>query len=140
MIIPFINFAGQAAEAIALYETVFDVQNKQVMLYKDMPADVKHNFPPESEDRIMHAEMSFNGTLVWIGDSMYETTPGDRISIGVPLPTKEEVQTAFNKLRDAGGTVLMEPVPTFYSPLFGVVKDRFGVVWQFICWDVTTNP
>lgn len=131
MIIPFINFAGQAEEAIAFYETVFDVQNKQLLFYKDMPADIKQHFPPETYHYVLHAEMTVNGTLVWIGDSSQGVTPGNMVSIAVPLVSKETVQKTFDKLK-AGGMVLMELSPTFYSQLSGMVKDKFGVVWHLV--------
>lgn len=132
MIVPFINFAGQAGEAITLYETVFDVQGKEVHYYRDMPADLKPHFPPETDNYVMHSEMTINGTTIWIGDSMQAVTSGEMVSLSVPLASTEEVRVAFDKLKE-GGTVLMEPEPTFYSPLFGSVKDRFGVIWHLIC-------
>lgn len=132
MIIPFINFGGQAGEAIAFYETVFDVQNKNIAYYRDMPENMKSHFPPETENYVMHAEMTIQGTQVWVGDSMEGTTPGDRLTLSVPFSTKEEVQTAFDKLK-AGGKVFMELEATFYSPLFGTVEDKFGIIWHLIC-------
>ncbi len=132
MIIPFINFAGQAGEAIALYETVFDIQNKQVAFYKDMPDDMKQHFPEGTENYVLHAEMSINGTEVWIGDTLQNITAGDMVSLSVPFSSQEEIQTAFNKLK-TGGKVHMELAPTFFSPLFGTVEDKFGVIWHLIC-------
>ncbi len=132
MIIPFINFTGQACEAISLYETVFSVQDKQISFYKEMPAEVKSHFPTETENYVLHAEMIINGTKVWIGDTTQRITPGDIVSLAVPFSSEKEVQQAFGKLK-VGGTVLMELTPTFYSPLFGVVKDKYGVIWHLIC-------
>lgn len=132
MIIPFINFAGQASEAIALYETVFTVQDKGVSLYKDMPADMKSQFPTNTENYVLHSQMVINGTKVWIGDSTEGIKAGDMVSLAVPFSSQEELRKAFDKLK-AGGTVHMELAPTFYSPLFGTVQDKFGVVWHLIC-------
>lgn len=132
MIIPFIIFAGQAGEAIAFYETVFDVKDKKVHLFKDMPEDMKRHFSRDTDHYVMHGEMVINGTQVWMGDTAEGITPGDMVSISVPLPSPEEVRETFNKLK-AGGEVCMELEPTFYSPLFGTVKDKFGVIWHLIC-------
>ncbi len=132
MITPFINFAGQAAEAIAFYETAFEIKDKKVQLYKDMPADLKSKFPKETDSFVLHAEMTMNGTQVWIGDSSQGITSGDMVSLAVPFSKKDDVQKAYDKLK-VGGKILMELAPTFYSPLFGVVKDKFGVVWHLIC-------
>ncbi len=132
MIIPFINFAGQAGEAIALYESVFSIQDKKVMFYKDMPANMKPHFPAGTENYVMHAEMNINGTQVWIGDTAQGITPGDMVSLSVPFSSQDELRKAFDKLK-TGGKVHMELAATFYSPLFGTVEDKFGVIWHLIC-------
>lgn len=132
MIIPFINFGGQAGEAIAFYKTIFDVQDKRVSYYRDMPENMKLYFPPETENYIMHAEMIIQGTEVWFGDSMEGSTSGTLLTLSVPFSTKEEVQTAFDKLK-IGGKVSMELETTFYSSLFGTVEDKFGIIWHLIC-------
>lgn len=132
MIIPFINFAGQAGEAIAFYETVFNITDKKVSLFKDMPAEMKVHFSSETDHYVMHAQMNINGSQVWIGDTVQEISPGDMISLSVPLSSEEEVRKVFDLLK-VGGTIHMELTPTFYSPLFGTVEDKFGVIWHLIC-------
>jgi PhnB protein len=131
MIIPFINFAGQAGEAIALYEDVFEVKDKRVVYYSDMPSEMKSHFPAETDNYVMHAEMSINGTQVWIGDTTQGITAGDMVSLSVPMSSEEEMHRVFDKLK-TGGKVFMELAPTFYSPLFGTVQDKFGVIWHLI--------
>jgi len=132
MIIPFLNFAGQAGEAIAFYETVFEVTNKNIALFKDMPEDMKQHFSRDTDNYVMHGEMVINGTQVWIGDTTQGITSGDMVTLSVPLSSPEEVRKTFDKLKE-GGEVFMEPEPTFYSLLFGSVKDKFGVIWHLIC-------
>lgn len=138
MLIPYINFTGQAAEAIAFYETVFEVKNKEVMLYKDVPEDTKRSFPPGTDHYVAHAELTINGTIVWIGDSLKEAIPGTKVVIAIPLSSKEAAREVFDKLK-AGGTVLMELESTFYSPAVGVIKDKFGVVWHPIVININQN-
>ncbi len=132
MIVPFINFEGKAGEAIAFYETVFDVRDKRVALFKDMPEEMKQHFSRDTDHYVMHSEMTINGTPVWIGDTTLGIDAGNLVTLSVPLASKEEVQQAFDKLKE-GGTVHMELMPTFYSPLFGTVEDKFGVIWHLIC-------
>ncbi len=131
MLIPFLNFAGKAAEAIAFYETVFAITDKQVSLYGEMPAEMRQHFPPDTDHYVLHSEMKINGSTVWIGDSTQDTAPGDQLTLAVPFATKGEVQVAFDKL-SSGGQVHMPLAQTFYSPLFGTVEDRFGVIWHLI--------
>ncbi len=132
MIIPFINFAGQASEAIAFYETVFEIKDKKVFLFKDMPEDMKQHFSRDTDNYIMHSEMLINGSPVWISDTTETVNPGTILSLSLPFSSQEEVRRAFDKLKN-GGTVFMELEATFYSPLFGSVQDKFGVIWHLIC-------
>jgi PhnB protein len=44
---------------------------------------------------------------------------------------KEEVGRIFNELKD-GGEVYMELQQTFFSELFGMLKDKYGVIWQVL--------
>ncbi len=132
MIIPFLNFAGQAGEAIALYETIFEIKNKKVAYFRDMPAEMKSHFPKETENYVMHAEMTINNSEVWIGDTIQGITVGDMVSLSVPFSSQEELRKAFDKLK-TGGKIHMELAPTFYSPLFGTIQDKFGVIWHLIC-------
>lgn len=128
MIIPFLNFTGQANEAINFYESIFKVENKNVMLFKDMPADVKSEFPAGTENYVAHAEMTIEGTQVWIGDSLQAVADGEKVSLSLLLSSEEEIRKVFDRLK-AEGTILMELEPTFYSRLCGMVKDKFGIIW-----------
>ncbi len=132
MIVPFINFSGQCGEAIAFYESIFPVEDKQVMRFQDMPPDPSHPLPPNAENYVLHASMIIAGTRVWCGDSLEGTTPGDMVTLSVPLPTVEEVERAFNKLKE-GGKIYMDLAPQFYSPSYGCVADKFGVIWHLLC-------
>lgn len=132
MIIPFLSFAGQASDAIALYESVFEVKDKKVFLFKEMPEDMKSNFPAGTDNYVMHSEMVINGTNIWIGDMVEGVTPGNVVSLSVPCTSQEVLLKAFGKLKE-GGKVHMEPAKTFYSPLFATVQDKFGVIWHLIC-------
>ncbi|MDR2475728.1 MAG: VOC family protein [Bacteroidales bacterium] len=132
MIIPFVNFSGQANDAIAFYETVFEVKDKQVSYFKDMPEEMKQHFSHDTDNYVMHAEMTVNGTKVWIGDTTEGVISGEMVSLSVPMTEQEEIRKTFDRLKE-DGEVLMELAQTFYSPLFGSVKDKFGVIWHLIC-------
>ena len=58
-------------------------------------------------------------------------TQGNNISPVVSLKKDADVSRAFDRLK-AGGTVDMELQTTFWSPLYGMVTDRFGVSWQLM--------
>ena len=132
MITPFINFSGRCNEALTFYEEVFGGQNKRVMRFKDAPPNPDFPIPEEMSEYVLHAEMSICGTNVNFSDTQQGVVTGDMISLAVDFPTVDEVKNVFNKLK-VDGEVLMELSPQFYSPMYGWVKDKFGVGWQIIC-------
>lgn len=54
---------------------------------------------------------------------------GDRFNISVDNPNEAEVKRLFAALSE-GGSVMMPLYPTFWSPLFGMCTDKFGVNWM----------
>lgn len=132
MIIPFLNFQGKCGEAIAFYEEIFEVSDKRVMLYSDLPENPNNPMPADMGHYVLHAELTIAGARVWMGDTSDGVEFGDAVSLAVPFPTVEDVEDVFNKLLDGGG-ILIPLGKTFYSPMFGAVRDRFGVIWHLVC-------
>ncbi len=59
-----------------------------------------------------------------------EEGPGfSGFSLSLALPAEEEANRAFAALAE-GGEVRMPLAKTFWSPCFGMVKDRFGMGWM----------
>ena len=78
------------------------------------------------------AEMSFTGMAVGLALDGYRPVAEIMFAdfIGVCL---EQVYNAAAKNRYmSGGRVAMPLGKTFFSPLFGMVTDRFGVLWMVI--------
>ena len=132
MITPFINFSGRCNEAIDFYEKVFNGQDKLIMRYKDAPPNPDFIVPENMKEYVLHAEMTIAGTRVNFSDTQQDVVYGDIISLAVSFPTIDEVKDTFNKLKE-DGEVLMELSPQFYSPMYGWVKDKYGIGWQIIC-------
>lgn len=132
MVIPYLNFSGRCGEALDFYERVFDAQDKQVMRYKDAPPNPAFPVPKEMEDYVLHAEMTICGTRMSFSDTQRGAVQGDMISLAVDFSTPEEVTGVFHKLKE-GGEVLMDLAPQFFSPMYAMVKDKFGISWQIIC-------
>jgi PhnB protein len=129
MVTPYLNFAGQAAEAIDFYEKVFNGQDKRVMRYGEAPPNPEFPIGEEQKNLVLHGEMTISGTKINFSDTQESVDEGSMISLAADFKTKEEVRRVFDKLKE-GGEVLMELAPQFFSPLYGWVLDRFGVSWQ----------
>jgi PhnB protein len=96
------------------------------MRYKDSPDPM----PPENAEKVMHASMK-------IGDSMFMVSDGqctgemkfEGFALTLTPNSDGEAERLFNGLVN-GGKTLMPLTKTFFSSKFGMVSDRFGVMWM----------
>lgn len=125
--IPYIHFQGRCAEALAFYAQVFGGTGLQMMGYAEAP-----DAAPEwkASPRIMHGQVTlFDGTLM--ASDYPPGTTGDRqqgFSVMQTAPDAAEARRVFDRLA-AEGAVLNPFGPTFFSPGFGMVQDKFGTHW-----------
>jgi PhnB protein len=121
-------FSGKCREAFAFYEKTFNTRVQFCMTFGDAPAGAP--VPPGSNDLVMHMAMPLGGSLLMGCD-----TPPDRqatiggFQISVSDANANEVERIFDELK-AGGSVQMPLGETFWSPLFGMCTDKFGVGWM----------
>ena len=124
---PYIHFQGQCAEALAFYAAVFNGTGLQTMRYADGP-----EAPPDwkASTRIMHGQVTiFDGTLM--ASDFPPGTAGDPqkgFSVMQSAPDLATAKSVFDQLAD-GGAVIDAFKPTFFSPGFGMVRDKFGTHW-----------
>lgn len=64
----YINFKGEAKEAIAFYEDVFDTKCQNLMTFGEAPEDPEHPINDEIKDLVMNASIIIEGTYVMISD------------------------------------------------------------------------
>lgn len=129
-IAPYIVLDGNCAEAVAFYEKVLGANNLGIQRFGDMPSE-DHPMPEEAKDRVLHAALEFDGQMLLFSDT-FPGNPyqlGDQLSIAIMTSDLERLKSIFHALSD-GGQVHMELQETFWSPLFGMVRDRFGISWQ----------
>ncbi|TMW71455.1 VOC family protein [Alteribacter natronophilus] len=125
--VPYFIFDGQAAEALAFYEQVFDgeVTERQTFGEADFPT------PPEAEDRILHARFRKGPLYFMVSDAFpgSPVTTGNHVALVLEMETEEEIHHYYDRLR-GGGEVLMELQDTFWGATYAKVKDRFGRIWD----------
>lgn len=124
---PYIHFQGNCAEAMAFYADVFGATNLQMMRYSEAPEG--SGMPPS--DRVMHGSLTASGGMLMASDfpEGMAGEPQAGVSISFSAPDNEAGEAVFRRLGE-GGTVIMPFGPTFWSPGFGMVKDRFGTHWM----------
>ena len=125
--LPYLHFQGQCADALGFYQQVFGGRDLQIMRYADEP-----EAPPEckASPRVMHGQVAlFDGTLM--ASDYPPGMEGDAQKGFSVMQTAPDVATGraiFDKLCE-GGTVIDTYKPTFFSPGFGMVQDKFGTHW-----------
>jgi PhnB protein len=121
-------FNGQCREAFAFYEKTFNTKIQFTMTFAEAPAGAP--VPPDGGNLILHTSMPFGGIHLMGCDAPKgrEATLGG-FQISVSDDSADEVTRLFNELK-AGGSVQMPLGPTFWSPLFGMCTDKFGVAWM----------
>ncbi|PAE18101.1 hypothetical protein CHH91_00925 [Virgibacillus sp. 7505] len=122
---------GNGQEAVKLYEEALGAQVLHIQTFGEMPEDPNHPIPAEAKDRVLHAHLKVGGNDLMLSDT-FPGQPlelGDQVGIAVIISTPEETKDVFEKL-SSGGQIIMELQQTFWSPLYGQVKDKFGVTWQ----------
>ena len=129
----FINFDGNCREAVAFYAKVFQSEVKNLMTFGQAPPDPNFPLAEADRDKIMYADVKIGGITVMFMD-MPSGSPlivGNNINPTISMDSKEEVERVFNELK-AGGEVYMELQQTFFRELYGMIKDKFGVIWQIL--------
>ena len=129
----FINFDGNCREAVAFYAKTFQSEVKNLMTYEQAPQDPNYPLAEADRDKIMYAHLQIGGLTVMFMD-MPSGSPlivGNNINPTISMNNKPEVERIFNELK-VDGEVYMELQQTFFSELYGMIKDKYGLVWQIL--------
>lgn len=123
---PYINFQGNAREAIEFYRDVFGGELTLQTFGEMNPAA-----EPAEAQKVMHAQLEApNGIVLMVSDTPagmgYQ--PGTNVSISLSGDDEQQLREYFEKL-SAGGTV-GQPLETApWGDTFGMFTDRFGIGW-----------
>ena len=125
---PYLFFEGRCEEALDFYHQALGAEVTTLLRYKESPDP--NMAPAGAEDKVMHAVVRFGDTTIMASDGMCSGQLAFQgFSLSLSLTDKAEAERLFTALSD-GGQVQMPLAETFWSPLFGMVADRFGVLWM----------
>ena len=125
---PHLCFHGRCADAFRAYQRALG-GHLHMVAYGDTP--MADTVPPARRDWIVHATLELGESRVMGADVPDEPAAGGFL-VHVALPDLARARDVFAALAD-GGRVELALAPTFWSPGFGVVTDRFGVRWEIDC-------
>lgn len=122
-----LNFRGDARAALTLYQSVFG-GDLMAITYADAGAVTK----PAEADQILWGQVaSEDGFHVMAYDVPSATawSPGENpFFVSVRGDDAAQLTGYWDKLSE-GSTVIQPLGPAGFSPLYGMVRDRFGVTW-----------
>jgi PhnB protein len=129
--IPYLFFNGNCRAAMEFYGQVFG-QTPEIMAFGAMPDSEKAAMPGVPDDAVMHASLRIGDGWIYASDDIGGDTPamvGCNVTLNVPGET--ETRRIWEALA-VGAEVRMALEPTFWTPLFGTLTDRFGVRWMIM--------
>jgi PhnB protein len=123
-----LHFQGNCADAFAFYKEVFNPVNSFQITYGEAPENSP--VPPHWKNKVMHASIPIGeGLLMGCDVPPGESKPPSGFQVCVETKDEAEVRRIYGALKE-GGSVQMPLAPTFWSPLFGMCADKFGVGWM----------
>ncbi|HUC85344.1 MAG TPA: VOC family protein [Candidatus Acidoferrales bacterium] len=137
---PYLFFEGKCEEAVEFYRRSLGAQVHMQMRYKDSPEPQPPGCGPVDPNKIMHAQFQIGSTVVMASDGRCsKEAKFEGFALSLVVQTEAEADQAFNALAN-GGKVEMPLAKTFFSARFGMVVDRFGVLWMVLVRPTGTPP
>ncbi|MFH8788262.1 VOC family protein [Streptomyces roseoverticillatus] len=132
-------YVRDSLEAIAFYTDVFGVEeiSERTMLLSQVPGMDK---TPGADRTVVYSKLQFgDGSALSVAE-LYGTPQGsgdhvigNNIHIGLQYTDPGEQRTAFDKLAE-GGKVLETLETKFWGVAYGIVQDKYGVIWESNCY------
>lgn len=126
---PYLHLSGRCDEALEFYKAVLNAEIGMVMRFKQSPDQPPMPLPEGWGEKVMHSEFTVGESKVMASDGCGEGETIQGITLSLTLPDEAAARQTFASLAE-GGEVLMPIGETFWSPCFGMVRDRFGVGWM----------
>lgn len=122
-----VNFRGDAQEALEFYQSVFGGEITLVS-YRN----AQNVQDPSEADQIMWGQVSGGSGFHLMAYDVPARTPWEQgqnsFFVSIRGTSADEI-TSYWKGLSAGATVVQELAPAGWAPLYGMLEDRFGVVW-----------
>jgi len=126
---PHLNFRGNARAALQFYNAAFDGA-LTVVTYRE----AGQAGPADEADQVMWGQVATAGGLRVMAFDVPASRPfhpgENAVYIVVGGSTAAEVTGPWDGMQD-GATILQPLAPAPWAPLYGMLKDRFGITWVF---------
>lgn len=129
-IIPYINLAGNAEEAMRFYKEIFGGET-EIMRWSEMPPDPKMTVGDNWQNKVMHGSLKIReGVSIYLADSLMGEEPAYRnnVFLHMEFDSEEELRKVHAALAE-GGTIKMPLDKMFWGALYGDLIDKYGIGW-----------
>lgn len=127
-ITPYLNFNGNAKEALDFYAKAFNGEIVQSSTFgeSNMAQD------ESMKDKILHAIFRAGDLTFMVSDCPpgVSVSSGDQVSLALNFTDVDSIERTFAALAE-GGKITMPLQDTFWGARFGMTQDKFGVHWMF---------
>ncbi|WP_438005019.1 VOC family protein [Sorangium sp. So ce321] len=129
-----LNFRGDARAALEFYQSVFG-GDITIVTYKDAQSVQD----PSEAGQVMWGQVTARNGFQVMAYDVPSRMPWDQgknaFFVSVRGDSASEIAALWEKLSD-GATVAQPLAPSGWTPLYGMLKDRFGITWVL---DVATE-
>ena len=132
-LIAYLNFAGNAREAMDFYANALGGKVTQRFTYGESP--MAEQCGPVSADHVMHSQVeipSKTGTAMLMGVDGPPPHEAGSTCVNIAVDTPEEAERVFAAMSE-GGSVQCALAETFWAHRFGLLTDKFGKGWLVNC-------
>lgn len=130
----YLNFDGQAEEALAFYAKVFGTEPTMISRFSEMPPGGPGEIPEGDRDKVMHAELPVAGGHLLMATDMLssmgqQTRIGNNTTLCVDVDSRDEADHVYGMLAEGGSEGSpMADMP--WGSYWGVILDRYGIRWM----------
>ena len=132
---PHFRFDGECEEALKFYSVALKGEIISLIRFSDMENSCcsSEKLKPEDQKRILNGCLQFGENTIYCCDQMPGQTPtqGNNVMMDITLLDKAEIQRVFETLSESGN-VIMPLAPAAWTPLYGMVIDRYGIYWNIM--------
>lgn len=127
---PYLFFGGQCEEALEFYKQAIGAQVQMMMRFEESPEPAPADeLAPGFEKKIMHASFTVGNHVIMASDGCEPGKGFQGFALSLNFPAEAELNETFARLAE-GGKVELPLTKTFWSPRFGMLRDKFGVNWM----------
>jgi PhnB protein len=128
---PYLNFNGRCEEALEFYKKALGAEVTMLMRFKESPEPPPPGAPPIDGEKVLHSSVHI-GAAEFMASDGHCTSKGagfQGFGLSLTLPNEGKAKQAFAALSEQG-KIEMPLGKTFWSSCFGMVTDRFGIMWM----------